>query len=202
MDSQTQDMKSKAILTFEEARTRSTDCSYDKSRWLYIPDFYADYRYILGTVGKKPLITIGVNPSTASPQRLDNTLKSVERIAFGNAYDSFIMFNLYPQRATNPNDMNQEINAMLHKENLKAFRFILQHGGLQPSIWAAWGTLIEKRAYLRDCLLEMVQLAKGYDAQWCRTGNLSKKGHPHHPLYLKKDSKLEPFDIDEYLQKL
>ena len=45
------------------------------------PDFYSEYRYILGTAGKKPLITIGINPSTAEPDNLDNTLKSVERIA-------------------------------------------------------------------------------------------------------------------------
>ncbi|MFR6424354.1 MAG: DUF1643 domain-containing protein, partial [Oscillospiraceae bacterium] len=49
---------------------------------------------------KNPLICIGINPSTAQPGDLDNTLKSVERIALGNGYDSFTMFNVYPQRAT------------------------------------------------------------------------------------------------------
>ena len=27
----------------------------------------------------------------------------------------------------------------------------------------------------------------------------SKKGHPHHPLYLRKDSTPEPFDVENYL---
>mgnify|MGYP007025192133 CR=1 FL=1 len=40
-----------------------------------------EYRYLLGTRGSRPLLCLGVNPSTAVPGDLDNTLKSVERIA-------------------------------------------------------------------------------------------------------------------------
>ena len=29
---------------------------YDVSRWLYVPNTYSEYRYILGTRGQKPLI--------------------------------------------------------------------------------------------------------------------------------------------------
>ena len=38
---------------------------YDVSRWLYVPNTYSEYRYILGTRGQKPLICVGINPSTA-----------------------------------------------------------------------------------------------------------------------------------------
>ena len=75
-------------------------------------------------MGNNPLITIGINPSTAEPEKMDNTMKSVERIAMGNGFDSFIMFNVYAQRATDPNQMNKEINPMLHKENMRAFQWI------------------------------------------------------------------------------
>ena len=30
---------------------------YDVSKWLFVPNTYTEYRYILGTLGKKPLIT-------------------------------------------------------------------------------------------------------------------------------------------------
>ena len=53
---------------------------------------------------------IGINPSTAVPDRLDNTLKSAQRIALFNGYDSFIMFNVYAQRATDPDDMEKTMN--------------------------------------------------------------------------------------------
>lgn len=191
------------ILTFEAARTSNRDSlEYDKHKWIYIPDFYSEYRYILGTVGKNPLITIGINPSTASPENLDNTLKSVERIALANGFDSFIMFNVYAQRATNPDDMDKRFNERLHNENMKAFRWVLEQAKENPTIWAAWGTNIEKREYLLKCLEDMVQIGLNYSVRWCKTGKTSKAGHPHHPLYLCKDSPLETFDVEAYMKGL
>ncbi|MBQ8001328.1 MAG: DUF1643 domain-containing protein [Ruminococcus sp.] len=188
------------VLTFSDARKQKSDSAvYDRSKWMYIPDFYSEYRYILGTIGTKPLITIGINPSTAEPDNLDNTLKSVERIALGNGYDSFIMFNVYAQRATRPDDMDTELNEILHRENMSAFRWVLEHSGTSPSIWAAWGAIIEKRPYLTDCVRDMVAIGNEYNASWYKAGKVSVKGHPHHPLYLKKDSPLEAFDMNDYL---
>lgn len=189
------------VLRFDDAVV-STNDAYDKNRWLYVPDFYSEYRYILGTRGERPLICIGINPSTAEPDNLDNTLKSVERIALSNGYDSFIMFNVYAQRATNPDDMERECNALLHEENMKAFEYVLSLSGEHPSVWAAWGSIIEKRPYLADCVRSMIALGEQYGAQWYSAGKISKKGHPHHPLYLKKDSPLDPFDIYGYISLL
>ena len=188
------------LLTFEDAlkaaQTPSDD--YDIGKWLYAPNFYSEYRYILGTRGKNPLICIGINPSTAEPDNLDNTLKSVQRIALGNGFDSFIMFNVYAQRATDPDAMERQCNLALHQENLKAFRYVLSISE-KPTVWAAWGAIIEKRGYLSDCVRDMVAVGQEYGANWCCAGAISKKGHPHHPLYLRKDEKIKPFDIEEYL---
>ena len=189
------------VLTFDDALV-STNNEYDKSRWLYVPDFYSEYRYILGTRGENPLICIGINPSTAAPDDLDNTLKSVERIALNNGYDSFIMFNVYAQRATDPDDMEPELNPRLHEENMRAFEYVLRLSKCSPAVWAAWGNIIEKRTYLRDCVRDMIALGERYNAGWYSAGNISKKGHPHHPLYLKKDSPLDEFDIIGYIDKL
>ena len=195
-----------ALLDFEEALSRSgRSGDYDAQKWLYVPDFYTEYRYILGTRGPDPLICIGINPSTAAPEDLDNTLKSVSRIAAGNDYPSWIMFNVYAQRATRPDDMDREKNEALHRENMRAFAYILAgaaRNGNRPSIWAAWGAIIEKRDYLPDCVRDMVRLGQQFDARWLCAGPCSKKGHPHHPLYLRKDEKLKDFDIEGYLRKL
>ena len=191
------------ILTFDNALAKRADSAdYDREKWLYIPDFYSEYRYILGTVGKKPLITIGINPSTAEPDNLDNTLKSVERIAKGNGFDSFIMFNVYAQRATNPDHMDRTLNEALHLENMRAFRWVLERSGESPAVWAAWGTIIEKRDYLKKCLSDMVTIGNEFGTAWYMTGKPSVKGHPHHPLYLKKDSKLELFDMVSYIASI
>ena len=191
------------LLTFQEALTAANTPStaYDIEKCLYAPNFYSEYRYILGTRGKNPLICIGINPSTAKPDALDNTLKSVERIALGNGFDSFLMFNVYAQRATSPDDMEKTCNLTLHKENLKAFEYVLSISQ-KPSIWAAWGAIIEKRKYLPDCVRDMVALGRQYGASWYCAGAITKKGHPHHPLYLRKDEKLKCFDITGYLATL
>ncbi len=189
------------ILSFDEALARSGRTGgYDRDRWLYVPDFYADYRYILGTRGRRPLICIGINPSTAAPGDLDNTLKSVERIALGNGFDSFVMFNVYAQRATRPEDMEREMNPFLHRENMAAFEYVLSHAGPAPAVWAAWGNIIESRGYLRGCLLDMLDIGRRYEARWYTAGARSRKGHPHHPLYLRRDSGLDPFDPAAYIE--
>jgi hypothetical protein len=117
------------LLTFEEAlkAAQTPSADYDIGKWLYAPNFYSEYRYILGTIGSKPLICIGINPSTAEPDNLDPTLQSVARIAAGNGFDSFIMFNVYAQRATRPDDMDKTWNKELHRENMLAFEHILKH---------------------------------------------------------------------------
>jgi len=188
------------LVTFRQAldAANTPSADYDIEKWLYAPNFYSEYRYILGTRGKKPLICIGINPSTAEPDNLDNTLKSVERIALGNGFDSFIMFNVYAQRATDPDAMEKTCNLALHKENLEAFRYVLSLSE-KPAVWAAWGAIIEKRSYLADCVRDMVEAGQERNAQWFCAGAITKKGHPHHPLYLRKDEKLKPFDVSAYL---
>ena len=148
---------------------------YDVGKWLFVPSTYTEYRYILGTRGEKPLICIGINPSTARPGALDPTLKSVERIALGNGFDSFIMFNVYAPRATSPDDMEWVLTADLHRENMRAFDY-----------------------YLWDCLQDMIAIGQGHDARWVKCGKTSAAGHPHHPLYLRADSPIEDFPVEQY----
>ncbi len=191
------------LISFEEALRQANvpNPDYDVAKWLYVPNIYSEYRYILATRGKNPLICIGINPSTAEPDNLDNTLKSVERIALGNGFDSFIMFNVYAQRATDPDSMEHTCNLQLHKQNLEAFTYALSLSKT-PAVWAAWGTIVEKRAYLADCLRDMLAIGQQHGARWYCAGAVSKKGHPHHPLYLKKDEPIKPFDIEAYLERL
>ena len=197
------DTSAMEILSFEEAGIRSSREDYDREKWLYIPDFYTEYRYVLGTRGEYPVICAGINPSTAEPDNLDPTLKSVSRIAAANAFDSWLMFNVYAQRATRPDDMDTQRNERLHHENMEAFRALLRmaaSGGRTPVVWAAWGAIIEKRAWLRDCVRDMFLLGEDFGAQWVCAGKCSKAGHPHHPLYLRKDELFHPFDMGGYLR--
>jgi len=187
------------ILPFSAALEPAVACDYDTAVWLYAPTAFLPYRYVLGRRGANPLICVGINPSTADPMRLDPTLQSVQRIAAGNGFDGFMMLNVYAQRATVPTDLDKECNLLLHRENMEAFRHVLSLCDGTPTVWAGWGTLIEKSPYLCACLRDMVAIGAQYGARWVTAGKRSKAGHPHHPLYLRADSPLEDFDMEAYL---
>ncbi len=169
--------------------------------WIYKTNKDNSARFVLGTDGQKPLICIGVNPSTAAPDGLDNTLKSVERHATAKGFDSWIMLNLYPQRATNPKNIHSIADVNLHEANLKNIKAILKSCE-RATIWAAWGNLIDSRSFLRSCLFDIIELSKVHNTSWINIGKVSKVGHPHHPLYLSGTAEIEQFDIETYQKNL
>lgn len=168
--------------------------------WIYDRKHDNSARYTLGIVGKAPLLCFGINPSTAEPNRLDNTLKSIERIATRHGFESWVMFNVYPQRATNPDDMHAEADARLHAENLRHIE--TWFAGEKPIVLGAWGTLIHKRPYLKECLRDIYTLSQKHGCEWRSVGRVSKEGHPHHPLYLANTEMMKPFNMDDYMASL
>ncbi|MFA5830154.1 MAG: DUF1643 domain-containing protein [Candidatus Gracilibacteria bacterium] len=167
------------------------------SDWLYSNSSDNKNRFILGEKGLHPLICIGINPSTATPSKLDNTLRTVKNRALSLGYDSWIMINIYPQRATEPKNLDKQLNSETHKKNIEELKNLFSN--TQHDIWAAWGTSIKIRPYLTTCLQEINQVIPSNNAKWFTIGKRSKEGHPHHPLYLKKCLSLDIFDIDGYL---
>lgn len=170
--------------------------------WIYdnTPDNSA--RFTLGIRGRAPMFCFGINPSTAEPGILDNTLKSVERIAHRHGHDGWVMFNVYPQRSTDPNGMHDELDESLHRENLRFIeKVIAEHPGPVP-VLAAWGTLITKRPYLRQCLRDIHAIFRKHGHEWVCIGKRSVAGHPHHPLYLSNAEMVRPFDMDAYIASL
>jgi hypothetical protein len=166
--------------------------------WLYQKNKDNTARYILGEQGTRPLICIGINPSTAEPDNLDPTLKTVQKMSGLKGFDGWLMLNVYPQRATNPNHLHSRPSGRWIQENLRQIRQYLS-SIKQPTIWAAWGTLITKRKYLPDCLGKITTVAQPFSPKWITIGKRSKQGHPHHPLYLSHAAQIEPFDIDSYV---
>lgn len=168
--------------------------------WIYKNTKDNSARFLLGEKGVKTLICIGINASTAETEHLDNTLSTVKRFFHTLGYDSWLMLNVYPQRVTNPNLLHQVIDRELHKKNLRYIDRAFRTG--HSDIWAAWGTLINKREYLSGCLKDIYALAKRYNLNWFHMGPLCKSGHPHHPLYLSKKLTLEKFDVSQYMLTL
>jgi len=155
------------------------------------------FRYALGINGNNPLVFFGINPSTATPQNYDRTIEKVISITEYNKYDSWIMLNIYPQRATEPVNLDFDKNETEHKINKSCIKEILQE---KSKIVAAWGDNISIRPYLINCLIEILKEVSGKNLDWYCIGDLTNKKNPRHPLYLKTDEKLNKFDIEHYIE--
>lgn len=144
-----------------------------------------------GTRGEKPLVCIGINPSTAEP-----SLEPYASVGGARGEKQRLRQLPHVQRlcpaATRPNDMERVCNEALHRANMEAFDYILSLSE-QPAVWAAWGNIIEQRAYLKDCLADMIAIGERHGARWYTAGRRSVKGHPHHRLP-QGDQPLDAFD--------
>jgi len=165
-------------------------------KWLYEHTSDNAARYIVGTVGERPLICFGINPSTAEPNRLDPTVNLVRRQAEERGYDSFVMLNVYPQRATDPDDLHKAPCPVLQAENERQIAGLID--GKAYTLWAAWGALICKRPYLIPLVRRIIVLSELQNCQWVSRGKSTKDGHPHHPLYVRKEARFETFDVGMY----
>lgn len=156
-------------------------------------------RFLLGTLGANPLVCVGVNPSTATPEKLDRTITRVARYAELNGHDSWAMLNLYPQRSTDPKGMHAVHLPELKAANEQSIAAFI--GGRKLTLLAAWGELINTRPYLRPMLESIVEITDASTCEWQSIGGLLTSDHPRHPsrgAYLE----LQPFDIAAYLRRL
>ena len=158
-----------------------------------------EHRYALGVKGNSPLIFFGINPSTATPENYDQTMKKAKSFALLNNFDSWIMFNLYPQRAVNVNYVDNICNVFYHKENINIIRSLIPNNS---TIVAAWGNLITKRTYFFNCLEDILKELKDKKLKWKHIGDLTKNGHPRHILYLGYEEKMSEFKINDYIKRI
>lgn len=164
---------------------------------IYITNKTNKMRYALGSDNGKILYVIGVNPSVASASKLDPTVTNVKKFAELLGYDSFIMLNLYPQRATNPDNIHKRINRAEHLKNLDVIDTLVKRNS---TVWAAWGNLVEHRKFLSGCLKDIANLLEKKKVTWIRYDEFTKSGHPKHPARKKHENRFKKFDLISYLE--
>lgn len=163
----------------------------------YIVDEENDVRYVLGRYEKNPMIVVGINPSTATDEKNDNTVTIIENIATKRGYDGFIMFNIYPVRATRIDDNFPE----KPDENIvsKNVQYFSERINKSDKILAVWGTHILERDFFVELLEIFNNAVKEAGAEWICLEK-TKYGHPHHPTRLSYDKMtFESFDMDSYI---
>jgi len=161
---------------------------------IYHSDKNDQWRYTLGRSGAHPLLVIGLNPSTATQEKLDPTVTRVEKVAQQCGFDGFVMLNLYPVRSTNPNNLTPKAEPVAYERNLEAIEKVVAQYPT-PTIWAAWGTSVAKRSYLLRARDELHKRLALYAPQWRRFGDLTASGHPRHPSRLNYAWMLEPYEL-------
>ena len=166
--------------------------------WLYIGD--DNVRYLLGEPKEKNILVFGVNPSTATPLKLDPTLRSVKAICQNNTSEcGWIMANIYPLRATDFDLLPYVSDNVLSQNNIHIIKTLMSEYKMDK-IWAAWGGLIDKRPYLFDELLKLTSIFDDKSYNW-HSISILRNGHPGHPLFKKHNSILKDFNIRDYIEK-
>lgn len=170
--------------------------------WIYIKTSDDKYRYALGEVSEQPtkiLFCFGINPSTATPQKLDPTAMRIKQIAKAHGYDSWIILNVCAERSTNPNKISTIQDTNLQQENLKTISNLLEKYNECSDILFAYGNLINKRPYLRKNLCEIVSVIKAKKYKGCcYCLGKTKDGNAKHPLYQKIDTTFVPYSLENH----
>jgi len=167
---------------------------------LYKANHEDTWRFVLGSPGNRPLVTIGVNPHAANRTESDRTVSLVEKMARREGYDGFIMVNIYPVRSRTVSELPElpAQNAIL--ENAAVVEGVLADYRT-PTIWAAWGNDIDIRTFLKESLGNLATCLSPLKPTWLHYGELTKSGHPRHPSRLSYAWKFNTFDIERYLNR-
>lgn len=146
------------------------------------------YRYALGRTwdfDRKPVLFVGLNPSTADADNDDPTIRRCIRFAKDWGHGGILMANLFAIRATDPKDMLRADDPIGERND-----YWLAHlAGLSGRVVAAWGA----HGGHRDREQQVVD--SGALGSFTVLG-LTKDGHPRHPLYMRADCRpLNPLTL-------
>ena len=216
-DKMTNETEPKSLKRFTtiQVKTETLKCKKNDSEWLYsygtpCPENcnYGCCRFILGEVMKHPnqkaLICIGLNPSTATPMNLDATLSRVQKRAHSQKFDSWYMINLYPQRATDPKDFDEQINQDYFDNNIKEIEYLLKSltdNNVNVTIWCAWGSNISIKEYLSCCkdkIFDIIFKFKITDIKELYPLDKTQRPHPIHPI---ASIKCKRDDLENYTKR-
>lgn len=150
------------------------------------------YRYVLHRSWhdeldyEKPVMWIGLNPSTADEKSDDPTIRKIRFFSQRAGYNSFYMLNLFAFRATSPKDMKKEAEPV-GPDNLF---YITEFAPLMQGIILCYGNHGKHRS--RDVLtVELLKQLPGIPELQCLGKNAN--GTPKHPLYLRNTTQIMPF---------
>lgn len=129
---------------------------------------------------------IGLNPSTATEEENDPTLRRVIAFAKREGAAGLVMTNRFSFRSTNPNAL-YEMLAEQHrlKENDRFLRDVAKYARLRIAAWGTHGDCLGRAA----AVVKMME----QDGRALHCLGRNKDGSPRHPLYVPANQRLELF---------
>lgn len=143
------------------------------------------YRYTLWRIwdSNKPFVLfIGLNPSTADEYKDDQTIRRCLGFAKKWGYGGLYMANLFAFRATDPVEMKAH-KAPVGPGNDEVLIRLSEQAGLVVCAWGAHGSHLSRNN-------DVYNLLNKYNLMCL---DVTKHGHPRHPLYIKSDTELKRY---------
>ncbi|MCR6656636.1 MAG: DUF1643 domain-containing protein [Opitutus sp.] len=147
------------------------------------------YRYslvheIAPALPRRRAMWIGLNPSTADESQLDPTLRRIRDFTTTWGYNGFVMTNLFAFRATDPKVMKAQPDPV----GIENDRVLIETAKSCDLIVAAWGA----HGSHMDRASAVLKLLQGLNVHCL---GITQEGHPRHPLYLKRATPLQLFQL-------
>ena len=161
-----------------------------------------EYRYFLKqnwqsmAKAQKKLLVIMCNPSKANSTDDDRTISSVRNQAYKNCYSEMTVINLSPFIETKSESLSdKDVPTLLGdaKNYYTNNPHLFQEA---DAVLCAWGALIKKYPKLKCGLPLIKKHIPKIVPIFCL--ELTKDGHPHHPIGIKDAKEWECFDLSQY----
>ena len=144
-----------------------------------------------------------MNPSTALPNKFDQTVLKIFGLALIHGYDSCVMMNLLPIMETDSSKVTNENNQNYLRKNINHIIEIVDN-----DILACWGDKISQNSNMKDSFFSIYHKLKDKNIHWLCIDNqkenslLTQKGHPRHPSRINYFKELKRFDIHKYYNNI
>jgi hypothetical protein len=126
-----------------------------------------------------------LNPSTADADNDDPTIRRCMSFARRDGYVGIVVINLYAFRATSPAVMLAEPAAFGPENEFHLKKMAIEAAAYPVPIVCAWGT--------HGTNGQVAALSMRNQGARLVCLGVTKDGHPRHPLYVKGDQPLVPF---------
>lgn len=161
------------------------------------------YRYVLGTIGEKTLIFIGLNPSTAIPKHPDTTWNILNGICDKKGYDSLMIVNLYPKLMKNSEKYkeNDDIKDYTNKKNFDKINELFNNILIESdyTILCGWGNDIMLKDNPESAIENLKKCLQNVPEEKIKCLGITKEKHPISPLARIKKGNFKKFDLKHYL---